>query len=448
MRPRGLISALVMSLLALNTWWGATKVVAFRHRYRGEMALASADLNQAYLSFRSTLAWQPGDPQSHVLIGRVIQLAQANGLPIEAIEGHQAIEALGIGVAAVAQGISLNPADSWAWFNLGDLYQGFRTGKRRIEMMKRAGEAAGSTEGTAGPTQVSRETPAEPPGLGPEDSITVAAALKALELEPDYFFHHDFLARLYFERGLTAEAAREIRESLALWSRVEAHPILEDADLVRELAEPILEGIDRSATSAYAGPVMAARGRGRILEKLGRFSEAVAAYEELRRIGDEEIAAECDLELGALEQRRGRFAESLEYLDRAAGAAPDSTYGIWALYHMGLAHSRLGERQKAVDFFRKHLERAPESLPGYLALAGELEQVGQSAEAERLYVSAVRRFPDVPTTYLKVIDQMRRHGKAKQALLYAEALRKVSPDYEDAEKLIQELSVEAAHKSP
>jgi hypothetical protein len=122
-------------LVGLNTWWGATKVVVFRHKYRGQMALAAADLNQAYASFHAALTWRPGDPQAHLLIGRVIQLSQANGLPLEALEGHQAIETLGVGVAAVAQGISLNPADAWGWFHVGDLYQGFRAGNVRLMAM-------------------------------------------------------------------------------------------------------------------------------------------------------------------------------------------------------------------------------------------------------------------------------------------------------------------------
>jgi tetratricopeptide (TPR) repeat protein len=437
-----------MVLLALNTYWGAVKAIAFRHRQRGALALASADLNQAYLSLRAAVAWQPSDAQSHVLIGRTIQLAQANGLPIEAIEGHEPIERLGIGVAAVAQGIALNPADPWGWFILGDLYQGFRAGKLRLEMMKRAGEAAGVREGADPAPQAPAGAAAAPAGLGPEDAVTMAADIKALDLEPNYFFHHDYLANLYFDRGLREDAAREIRKSMALWPRVEAHPILEDMVLIRELVEPILEGIDLSASSPYAGPAMAARARGRIMERLGRIEEAIAAFEELRRVGDEEISAECDLDLGMLEQRQGRYKESLPYLERVARTAPSGPQGIWAPYYMGLAYSRLGDSGKAIELLRTHLELAPGSLAGYMDLAGELERVGQSAEAERLYIAAVRRFPDNPATYLRTIEQMRRHGRAKQALAYAQAYRKVSSDYEGAERLIFELSAEAAPRAP
>ena len=74
--------------------------------------------------------------------------------------------------------------------------------------------------------------------------------------------------------------------------------------------------------------------------------------------------------------------------------------------------------------------------------------MGESAEAEKLLIAAVRRFPDNQWGYLNVIEQMRRHGRAKQAISYAEALRKVSPDYEGTDALILALTEESYRKSP
>ena len=55
MRARGFATASLWVLVGLNTWWGAAKIVVFRHKYLAEMALAAADLNQAYASFHTVL---------------------------------------------------------------------------------------------------------------------------------------------------------------------------------------------------------------------------------------------------------------------------------------------------------------------------------------------------------------------------------------------------------
>jgi len=432
--------AAVLVLLLANTYSGVVKVIGFRHRYAGEMALSRADLNTAYQRFRSTLRWEPDDAPTHILIGRAISLAQANGLPLEPLEGRQPEERLRIGLATVARGIDLNPGDAWAWINLADFCQGFRTGRLRLQKMIQAGKLAGG--------KPMEPDPPAPAGLDPEDSVSVAAALKALELEPDHFFYRDFLAKFYWERKLMTDAGREISESMAAWPRVEIHPILENNALIKDLAGPLLEGIERSASSPFAGPVMAARARAQILEKVGRLGDAVAAWEELRRLGDKVVEAECDLELGRLEMDRRNHDASLKYLARAAQEAPDIAQGIWALYYMGIIHSERSNHTEAIRLLRLHLEKAPDSYAGYQALATELEVTGESVEAEKLLISAVRRFPHNPAAYLSVIEQMRRHGRAKQAIPYAEALRKVDPDYEGTDALVRALTEESLKKAP
>ena len=440
MNARVLWKIALLVLLTANSASGVVKVIGFRHRHAGEKALSRADLNLAYQSFRSTLNWEPGDASTHILIGRAISLAQANGLPLEPLEGRQPEERFRIGLETVTRGIDLNPADSWAWFNLADFHQGFRTGRLRLAKMIRAGEMAGRP--ATGPE------PVAPAGPDPEDAVSVAAALKALELEPDHFFYRDFLAKLYWDRGLMQDAAREISESMAAWPRIETHGILENDALIADLAGPVLDGIARSASSPYAGPVMAARARARILERVGRLGESVEAWGELRRLGDKIVEAECDLELGKLEMQRGNPEESLKHLTRAAAEAANEAQGIWALYYIGIIHSQQANHAEAVRFLRLHLARAPDSYAGYQALAGELERIGESAEAEKLYIAAVRRFPDNPSAYLSVIQQMRSHGRSKQAISYAAALRKVSPDYEGTDSLIMALTEESARKAP
>lgn len=440
MNARPLLKFVLLVLLAANSLSGLVKIIGFGHRYVGEMALSRADLNLAYRSFRSTLYWEPDDSPTHILISHTIALAQANGLPLEPLEGRQPDERFRIGLEAVVRGIDLNPGDAWAWFNLADFHQGFRTGRLRLARMIRAGEMA--VRPATGPE------PVLPAGSDPDDAVSVAAALKALELEPDHFLYRDFLVKLYWDRGLMQDAAREISETMAAWPRIGIHTILENDALVADLAGPVLEGIGRSASSPYAGPVMAARARAGILERVGRLGESVEAWGDLRMLGDRIVEAECDLELGKLEMQRGNLEESLRHLARVAGEAPQSAQGIWALYYIGVIHSQKSNHTEAVRFLRLHLARAPDSYAGYQALGTELERIGESAEAERLFIAAVRRFPDNASAYLSVIGQMRHHGRSKQAISYAEALRKVSPDYEGTDELIMTLTEESVRRIP
>lgn len=423
----------LMVLLAVNTYAGVAKIMAFYHGYHGAKALASAELDFALSSLRRSLEWHSENSPYHIVIGRVIGTALANGLPLEALKGRRPIELLGVGVDAVARGIALSPADAWAWNNLGSLYGNFHVAQLRLERMRRAGEAAAMGL----PPDTIDETP--PSGLSLEDRVAAAAALKAGDLEPDFFYYTDFLAGLYWKRGLKEAAARELSDSLALMPHLRLHPLLEDEEVLRELAEPVLEGIERAASNRYLQPSSAARARAGVMEKLGRFEEAIEAMQEVGRLGGESYEGETDLEVGRLEQRRGRHEASLLTLERAAGAGEGSPAATEALYQLGRAYAGLSRHREAVEHLRRYLGLRPDLLKSYQELARALEALGESAEAERMYVAAVRRFPETPGTYEMVIEHMRRHGRMTEAEPYAEALSKRNPGNAVAERLLREL---------
>ena len=86
---------------------------------------------------------------------------------------------------------------------------------------------------------------------------------------------------------------------------------------------------------------------------------------------------------------------------------------------------------------------SPDSVAGYDALAVELEALGKPAEAEKVLITAVRRFPTMPHLYENVIAHLRARGRSREALLYAQALRKVGPDHDRADALIAEIEAES-----
>jgi len=442
-RRRGLQAVILAVLVLLNTYSGAAKILGFRHGWAGSRALAHAKLDLAYSRLRSALGWQPGNEAYQVVVGRVIHTAQSNGVRLEALAGHQPIDVLGVGVNAVTSAISMNPADAWAWFNLAEVYGGFRFARIRLDRMRRAGEATAS--GALDPVKAPELASI---GLDPEDTIAAAAALKALELEPEFFFYHDFLAKLYWDRGLKEAAGREIRESFALMPRLEVHPLRDDHTIVEELAGPILEGIDRAASNPSLDPSLALQARAGVLDLLGRTREAIAAYQDLARHDPPAHTIECDLNIGKLHQRLGEYKESIPFLERVSARESGGGGGREALFHLAQAHSRLSDHGQAVAYLKQYLALEPGALHAYLTLGDELEAAGNAAEAGQVLVTAVRKFPDEPSAYEAVIANLVRQGNLEEARLYAEALRHKDPASKTAEGLLGRSNERTGRREP
>ncbi len=445
MTGRAIAAFGVLALLAVNTWSGITRIVTFRHQFAASRALQEGRLDDALASVKRAIAWGPDEISAHNLAAQVVRNALANGIPLDEAGTEDAAGILAFGVVITGRGIALNPADALGWFNLGTMYQALRTSRIRLERMRAAEAAAGEVE--IGADEGARAGPAAP-GLEPEDRITVASLIEAIEREPEYFFYHDYLARLYWERGFLTEAAREIRISMGLTPRLDAHTVLERREILEGLSDAILDGIADSESNRFVGPVMAARARAETLAKLERLDEAIAAYERLRGIGGETLASECLFSLGSLQQRLGRHAESIPLLEQAHAAGGEDIWATLSLHHLGFAHSRLGRRDVALDYHARFLARAPWALFGYNAYAEVLEAAGRREEAGKVLISAVRRFPTHPGTYRKVIDHYRRQGDPGRAIPYAEALLKVDSEDEAVMDLIETLRREARAGRP
>ena len=450
MNTRRVWVALLLVLLVANSWSGWAKVMAFRNRYLAKTLMEEAKLENAMARLRASVAWRPVDAQSYIGAARVAQQALANGLPLEGLE-DKPLETLGTAVAGAANGVSRNPVDPWGWFNLSTLYQGYRSARRRDEILRRAGQKSLDVEklavelmaGESGIPEPDPNGPEKPVGLEPEDIPTIAALHKAIELEPNFYAYYDLLAKLYWDRGMNEEAARYIRISMGLAPRIAAHALLTRSEFVTDLAEPILQGIEDSSVSTFVGAITSTRARAEMLSQLRRHEEAITAYAELRRLGGTILEPECDLALGKLEQRRGRFTESIPILEKAALVRDVDRSGISALYYLGKAHSREGNSEKAVEYFREYLAERPDIHQAYIVLARELDALEKSDEAERILIAAVRKFPTTPLAYRMVVDHLRAQGKPKQAIPYAEGLHRVDPADLGVEKLIRTLKEEA-----
>lgn len=431
-------AVVLVALMGANVWSGIAKIRTHIHRDAANQALTGSDtLDLAMDHLTLAVKAMPGDPQSYLQIGDLIVNTMASGQPLLVMSDKDPEEAFGLAVAATGNGIARNPADPYGWFMMSAIHNKNRSARRREQLIRLAGEAVVSPEAAARHAALLNP----PPGLEPEDLVTIAGVRLAIEREPDAYSYHDYLARLYWDRGMTAEAGREIRIGFALTPRLEAHKgVLEDEEMREGLAGEILAGISDSSSNPIIGPVHTVRARAEMLRQLDRHEEAIAAFNELRALGGEELAAECDLALGRLEQQRERWRESLPMLERAAAAGgAENTWATYAHWHLGQAHVKLGDEERALEYFREFMGRAPLALEGYLSTGETLEMLDRDEEAEAVYVSAVRRFPRVAETYRRVVGIMRKNGKSRQAIPYAEGLRKLEPANEDIERLLQEM---------
>ena len=139
---RWIIGGLLLLSLGLNTLDGAGKIAAFYYRHRGEKELARAELSLALKSLAQSLRWESEDAPSYILTARVHHLSQTNSIPLAGFEKAKPEEMLSRGVGALAAAISRNPADPWAWFNLGESYKAYQTKRLRFDKLKAAAEAA------------------------------------------------------------------------------------------------------------------------------------------------------------------------------------------------------------------------------------------------------------------------------------------------------------------
>jgi tetratricopeptide (TPR) repeat protein len=370
------------AILSLVMWDGMSKVVASTGRLRAASAQVRADLETAHKRIRAALRWMPSDPEAQLELARIIRRSIAFGIPLSDHAGLDPLARLGTGVAAVAGSVDLNPVHAAAWMELGEVYQGHRDERNKREAMFAVG-------GEQGAEEKKRD-----PGLEPEDLVSLAAAARAIRLEPGGFAHHDRLARLYWERGLIDEASSSIRESFALMPAIAVHPSLLDPGLEVGLAGSILAGIEEAIPNRILTKAIKVRARAEVLVRMGRTGEAIEAYEALLRVAGSVATAECSLRIGKLEQARGRQRESIAILRRAVESGEDSAWVADAHYFIGKAHATLGEHEAALPWFRRYHALRPDRVLSHLALAKGLDRTEGSEAAEEILTRALERFPD------------------------------------------------------
>ncbi|MFQ5718981.1 MAG: tetratricopeptide repeat protein [Acidobacteriota bacterium] len=411
-RWRSLASgAFILALALWGTASGVRKIGFFVHRFGAENALEGADLVHAHTRFMAAARWAPGDAANHVLIARVMQLALANGLAVTGKTPSAGPDDLLLeGLQSVSDGIDRNPADAWGWFRLADLARGFQAGRHRLERLRRAGT-------TRDPAATRPDGVGSDTGFEPEDRLIVAATRKAMRLEPEFYFYHDYLAALYWERGLLDAARAETETSFALMPIDTSHGLLSRREgMLGSLADAALRGLERGQAHPLITTEMVALSRASLLEGLDRDEEAISALEAVQSQAHGRFAAEVNLRIGILLYKQRRYAESLPYLERVLTLDGDGDLGTRALYPLGIGRSRTGDHRRALASLRKYLGRYPSAVRSYIALAAAYRRAGQPSDAESLYRAALQRFPSDESVHYQWVTFLIEQERLDEAL--------------------------------
>jgi len=143
----------------------------------------------------------------------------------------------------------------------------------------------------------------------------------------------------------------------------------------------------------------------------GRFSEALAQFEDARRIGPDD--AEVEIDLAAALTGLDRPDEALVHFERAELFMPDDAR---VEYNLGSHLYRMGRAPEAVP----HLERAVRLAPGrpsmLVNLAAALLQAGRGPEAVARCEEAVRVSPDSPELHYNLAAALLATGRVDAAI--------------------------------
>lgn len=155
---------------------------------------------------------------------------------------------------------------------------------------------------------------------------------------------------------------------------------------------------------------------GVILERLGRFDEAIACFLKVRELKPELPTGHFNL--GNARQARRDFAEAVASYRKVLEIDPNHTD---ALVNMGVALKELGRREEAMECCRQALSTNPGHPDASLNLGALLQAEGKLDEALDHYRRALETRPDFPDAIAAETAILERKGET------ATAYQKVKP---------------------
>jgi Tfp pilus assembly protein PilF/4-amino-4-deoxy-L-arabinose transferase-like glycosyltransferase len=181
--------------------------------------------------------------------------------------------------------------------------------------------------------------------------LAIGAALRALEIEPDYGVAHYNLGNLYMQQGRFDLARRHFEEALRLLPNyAEAHS---------NYGQLLAEGGDLATGMEH-------------------FQKAIALNPSVSR---------AHLNFGVALAKTGRMDDAIAPLQQAAALSPEAAEPIYYLGSVYAAQNRYAEAEAA---FNQAVRLRPDFAPAHQSLAHLLELQGRKAQALQHYQESVR----------------------------------------------------------
>ena len=168
-------------------------------------------------------------------------------------------------------------------------------------------------------------------------------------------------------------------------------------------------------------------GRGVALNELGRYEEAIAAYDKALKIKPD--FHEAWNNRGVTLNKLGRYKEAIAAYDKAIEIKPDK-YLAW--HGRGNILEKLGRYKEAIAAYDKALEIKPDYHNARNGRGNILEALGRYKEAIAAYNKAIEIKPDYHEAWNNRGIALRKLGRYEEALASYNKSIEIKPDYHEA----------------
>lgn len=162
--------------------------------------------------------------------------------------------------------------------------------------------------------------------------------------------------------------------------------------------------------------------------KLGRAGKAIEAYREALRLKPD--YADAWNNLAVAYRKVDRFQEAIEAYQKAVHFKPDFAL---AWYNFGFTYGELGRHQEAIEPYRETVRLTPDNAEAWEVLGNSLKILGHYKEAIEAWREVIRLKPDSAEAWYDVALTYVQTGTPSAALEAIKELRRLDP--QKAEKL-------------
>lgn len=173
--------------------------------------------------------------------------------------------------------------------------------------------------------------------------------------------------------------------------------------------------------------------------KLGNNEKAVEALEKADNLSP--LDAERKITLGKMLMQGGRQDEGKKYLEKVLKMPSQEDKGANRM-KVAEVYMENGHFAEAEELYVKALKENPEGIEALNRLGIALRRQGKFQEAENYYVLALKTFPNNAAIYYNLgVLYVNKQNKAKAGAYFMKCLE-LDPDFKEAERMLQSLKMQ------